>query len=330
MVINTHHGVFNVSKRIDKVRYIVLHYVGSGTSRAGNALANCKYFAGGNRNASAHYFIDDSGIWEYADPTKYYTWHCGDGNGKYGITNGNSIGIEVCINGDNPYTAKEISYLKELVPDLMRRFSVPANHVVRHYDASRKMCPYYYAKRSSEWGKLRNDITSMHKDGWVKESGKWHYYLDNKKVTNAWRTDTNGWCYLDANGEVAKDKWVNWKGNWYYLNANGYMVKSEWVKDSKGWCYVCDNGKMMKSAWFKWKGDWYYLDANGHMLTNEWKSDSVSWCYLGADGKTLKNKWLKWEGSWYYLDANGYMVTGEQVISNVTYIFESNGKLREA
>lgn len=160
MKINVYHGKYNIAKRNTAVKYIVMHYVGSGSSSAGNALANCKFFAGGNRDASAHYFVDDSGIWEYADPKTYATWHCGDGGGKYGITNQNSIGVEVCINGDKPYTDKEIAYLKELIPHLMKSFNVPASNVVRHFDASRKRCPYYYVRRPAEWEKLKKIITS--------------------------------------------------------------------------------------------------------------------------------------------------------------------------
>lgn len=159
MKINKSHGIYNIQKRSMAVKYIVVHYTGSGTSAAGSALANCKYFAGGDRQSSAHYFIDDSGIWEYADPKTHFTWHCGDGHGKYGISNANSIGIEVCMNGDRPYTESEIKYLTELVLYLMNRFDIPADHVVRHYDASGKLCPLYYAKRSTEWTTLRNRIT---------------------------------------------------------------------------------------------------------------------------------------------------------------------------
>lgn len=163
MQINKHHGKYNIVRRSSKPTYIVCHYTGSGTSKAGSALANCKYFARANRNASAHYFIDDSGIWEYADPSTYTTWHCGDGHGKYGITNSNSIGIEVCMNGNNPYTQTEIDYLKQLVQHLMSQFGIPADHVVRHYDASRKRCPYYYTPAgtggNAAWSTLRAYIT---------------------------------------------------------------------------------------------------------------------------------------------------------------------------
>lgn len=156
--IKQYHGKYNIQKRTVSVKYIVIHYVGAGTSAAGSALANCKYFAGGNRNASAHYFIDDEYIYEYANPCAYATWHCGDGRGKYGITNSNSIGIEVCNNG-GPYTSAEIDRLTFLVQKLMQQFKVSPDCVVRHYDASRKQCPLYYVQHADEWTQLRNQIT---------------------------------------------------------------------------------------------------------------------------------------------------------------------------
>ena len=71
--ISKYHGSYNISKRTQDVKYIVCHYVGSGNSSVGSARANCQYFSGGSRNASAHYFIDDGSIYEYADPSEYYT-----------------------------------------------------------------------------------------------------------------------------------------------------------------------------------------------------------------------------------------------------------------
>lgn len=162
MNINKLHGQYNINTRTEPVRYIVVHYTGDGTSKAGAAKNNCIFFGrGGSDDSSAHYFIDDGGIWEYADPKKYYTWHCGVkyGGGDPNIGNRNSIGIEVCMDGDRPFTETEIRYLTELVLYLMNRFSIPASHVVRHWDASHKMCPYYYALRTNEWRKLRDRIT---------------------------------------------------------------------------------------------------------------------------------------------------------------------------
>lgn len=152
------HGTYNRSYHYGSYKYIVIHYTGSGTSKKGAAKANCIYFGGGDRNSSAHYFVDDGSIYEYLNPSKYYAWHCGDGKGAYGITNANSIGIEVCLNGDKPYTDKEIARVTWLVQYLMKQYNIKPENVVRHYDASRKMCPYFYAKRKDKWTALRKQL----------------------------------------------------------------------------------------------------------------------------------------------------------------------------
>lgn len=164
MQINRYTSYNNTSRRSASVQYIVVHYTGSGSSRAGNALANCKYFAGGYRGASADFFIDDSGIWQYNPDTHgRNTWAIGDGHGRYGKTNANSVSIEVCNNGGE-YTATQKSYLQQLVRSLMSEFGVPADRVVRHWDCSRKCCPAPYAPNGEDpsgarWSALHALIT---------------------------------------------------------------------------------------------------------------------------------------------------------------------------
>lgn len=167
--IKQYHGKYNRGKRTSVIKFIVVHYTGSGSPKTGSAKANCVYFSGGNRKASAHYFIDNGSIYEYANPKQYYTWHVGDGKGKYGIdgvaiTNANSIGIEVCQNGNNPYTEEEIKRLEWLVKKLMKEYNIPSKNVVMHWHASQKLCPYYYAetasKRHNQWKNLHARITS--------------------------------------------------------------------------------------------------------------------------------------------------------------------------
>lgn len=155
MQINKHHGSYNKSRRNGSVQYIVVHYTGG----TGSAKNNCIYFAGGNRNASADYFIDpDGSIWEYSDPASgYYTWAVGDGRGKYGITNASSCHIEV-VNTGGPFTEAQVKSIAELVSMLRSKFGVPASRVVRHYDASRKQCPAYYVD-PARWNQLHARIT---------------------------------------------------------------------------------------------------------------------------------------------------------------------------
>ena len=130
---------YNRVSRSGRIRYIVIHDTGN-KAKGANADAHFNYFNGGNRNASEDFFVDDKKILQVNDYTKYYTWHVGDGKGKYGITNANSVGIEICVNADGNYDA---AYLKavELTKYLMGVLGIDDSHVVRHYDASRKNCP---------------------------------------------------------------------------------------------------------------------------------------------------------------------------------------------
>lgn len=155
MQINQYHGSYNRSYRRASIEYICIHY----TAGSGSARNNCIYFSNGDRSASADYFVDDNGIWEYNDPSEgYYTWAVGDGHGAYGITNSNSISVEV-VNDGGPFSETEINYLCELVPYLMSKYGVSADNVRRHYDASRKHCPEYYVNNSA-WNELRSRITN--------------------------------------------------------------------------------------------------------------------------------------------------------------------------
>lgn len=124
----------------EKIKYIVIHDTGN-TSLKSDALAHYNYFNNGVRNASAHYFVDDKRIVQCV-LDENTSWHCGDGKGKFGINNYNSIGIEICVNKDGDYD-KSIQNCIELVVELMKKHSIEYyNHLVRHYDASRKICPH--------------------------------------------------------------------------------------------------------------------------------------------------------------------------------------------
>lgn len=139
MLIEKKHIKYNFSSRNgQEIEYIVIHDTGNTTASA-NADMHYKYFNSANRRASAHYFVDDKKIIQTVDDTNA-SWHCGDGKGKYGIANQNSIGIEICVNSDGNYE-KAIANAVELTKMLMQKYSIPVERVVRHYDASRKLCP---------------------------------------------------------------------------------------------------------------------------------------------------------------------------------------------
>ena len=135
---------YNRSTRTQPIKYIVIHDTGNRSAGA-DAQSYFNYFNSANRDSSADFFVDDKDIWQVNDYAKYYTWHCGDGKGKYGITNQNSIGVEMCINSDGDYE-NAYNNLIEVTKYLMDKLNITADYVVRHYDASRKNCPQTFTE----------------------------------------------------------------------------------------------------------------------------------------------------------------------------------------
>ena len=137
-------------------KYIILHYTGNKGDTAKN---NVDYFYGGNRNASAHFFVDDTSIWQSVEEFNY-SWNCGDGGGSYGITNRNTLAIEMCCQSNGEVSAKTEANTIELVRYLMNKYNIPTERVVRHYDASRKICPNWSANNWSRWTKFKEKLAN--------------------------------------------------------------------------------------------------------------------------------------------------------------------------
>lgn len=138
--INKKISAYNHYNGRDGVKYIVIHPTGNSGDTAKN---NVDYFSRANRNASAHFFVDDNSIWQSVEEYNG-AWHVGDGHGRYGITNRNSIGIEMCGTDNGYISDKTIENTIELTKYLMDKYDIDTGHVVRHYDASRKCCPYQF------------------------------------------------------------------------------------------------------------------------------------------------------------------------------------------
>ena len=160
----------HISERETKIKYIVIHDTANKSEKAG-AIAHKNYFLTTNRKASADFVIEENKIIKLNNYEKYFTWHCGDGKGKYGITNSNSIGIEMCINSD-ANMQKTINSTIILVYKLMKELKIPIERVVRHYDASRKICP-----ASLSYDNWR---------GWVKFKNALHDYIEEQEDENSY------------------------------------------------------------------------------------------------------------------------------------------------
>lgn len=82
-----------------------------------------------------------------------------DGQNKYGIGNGNSISIEICINKDSNNDIAVANAI-ELTKYLMKQYNINIDKVVRHYDASRKNCPQSFNNNGdwSKWTWFKNQL----------------------------------------------------------------------------------------------------------------------------------------------------------------------------
>lgn len=164
------------SRNGQKIKYIVIHWVGAVSTAKNNAA----YFAGGERNASAHFFVDDSSIWQSVECSRS-AWHCGGGfqggGGRafYGkCINSNSIGIEMCCKrkkGKLYITDKTVKNTGELVRYLQEKYDIPDSRVIRHYDVTGKACPGTYLT-SGRWSVLHTALTGAVKAKKKPASGK--------------------------------------------------------------------------------------------------------------------------------------------------------------
>lgn len=174
----------NESRQGWSVNYIVIHYVGA----VSTAHDNARYFAGGDRQASAHYFVDEDEIWQSVEESRA-AWHCGgplqgpNGHSFFNLcTNRNSIGIEMCVvkeKGKYIIKTGTVDNTAWLVQKLMKKYGVPKNHVIRHFDVTGKECPDAYPEYAPTdhllsgpaWERFRDRITGTQVESKITLSG---------------------------------------------------------------------------------------------------------------------------------------------------------------
>ena len=180
--INKFSTVHTTAKPNREIKYIVIHYTAGVTSKAGSAVNTADYYPRSN-NVSADFTVDDScAVCYNGDAPNRFTWHCGGnkyntrGGSLYGkCTNANSIGVEICSTNSTgkmqnandrsySFTSAAVNNAVELVRQLMKWYSIPAENVIRHYDVTGKPCPGIYgwnADSGSEdaWNDFKRHIS---------------------------------------------------------------------------------------------------------------------------------------------------------------------------
>ena len=143
------------------IEYIVLHYTATVSSKPGTARNVCRWWDKDGKQASADFVVDNSTIVQYTPSIEdCYCWHCGGrklatGGGRLyrTVTNRNSIGIELCsYRTDNNtgataeapgwlFTEQVLANAAGLVRWLQRKYTIPSDRVVTHFDVTGKLCP---------------------------------------------------------------------------------------------------------------------------------------------------------------------------------------------
>ena len=145
-------------RKLSDIAYLVLHYTGN---RGDTAKNNADYFAREVTGTSAHYFVDENEVWQSV-PDGHAAWHCGTKGAYYhpACRNANSIGVEVCmLDKHGKLRQGSVDRAAALVRELMQRYGIPADRVVRHYDVTHKDCPAPMVSDPALWQAFQNKLT---------------------------------------------------------------------------------------------------------------------------------------------------------------------------
>lgn len=138
------------SRKGHKIEWIIFHYpVAPGC----NAKWCYEYYSKTNVSKSAHFAIDERSI-ECMVPCDLAAWHCSTSGLKTfcGANNLNSIGIDLMdrklscksksVCDDDWYIPeKTLDLAADFTARLMDIFCIDIDHVIRHFDVTRKQCP---------------------------------------------------------------------------------------------------------------------------------------------------------------------------------------------
>ena len=211
-------------------KFLILHFTGNAKDTAKD---NGTYFWGGNRGASAHYFVDDNSIYQVVEDKKG-AWHIG--NSVTEPNNKNSIGIEMCCSGNYEVSEKTEANALELVKYLMNKYNISINNVRTHAEVTNygKTCPNWNANNWQRWknfkNKLNNKPTEVEKVSVI--NGEWRVkVLQN---TNLW-LDTH---YSTVGGRVTKGQILNVT----QMTKDGqfFVVDGKYLVNSHKYNYVCN------------------------------------------------------------------------------------------
>lgn len=148
-----------------QIDYLVIHFTANDGDTAQN---NADYFARENISTSAHYFVDENAVWQSVRDADI-AWHCGTRGTYYHphCRNANSIGIELCSRiegGKYVFRPGTVDNAVQLARQLIGKYGIAADHVVRHYDVTHKNCPAPFVENAAAWQDFKRRLTEQEVD----------------------------------------------------------------------------------------------------------------------------------------------------------------------
>lgn len=173
--------------RTQPIQYIVVHYT---ANKGDTAQNNLDYFARVKTGTGAHYFVDENEVCQSVKDTDV-AWHCGSDHPAHPYCrNANSMGVEMC-DSVGAVPAATMARTAALVRELMGRYNIPADHVLRHYDVTGKRCPAPWVDSPREWAAfkamLEEDDDMLTQEQFNAMAEAWLAQRGGQPLTQAWQ-----------------------------------------------------------------------------------------------------------------------------------------------
>lgn len=214
--------------------YIVIHETDNYAKGAGaRRHAEAQFL--GHLSTSVQYYSGSDGIWQAAEHT--------DGTYSIGIeyggnhvvrdaNNRNTINIEICVNSDGDYGKARQNAVK-LVKYLIQVTGIPAERVIRHFDAKGKYCPRKMMDSPELWEDFKKQISGQG------GAGEEAVQPENKKPEKPAENKKEVWYRVGS----------GWKGGICQKQTGAYHNRDFAIADCKPGQNVYDeNGKVLYSG----------------------------------------------------------------------------------
>lgn len=195
--------------RTQTIQYCVIHYT---ANRNDSAKDNVDYFARTVTKTSAHYFVDETSIWQSVKDSDI-AWAVGANSYKHSkCRNANSISIEMCNSYDN-VPNKTFENATDLAAKIMVEYNIPIENLLRHYEVTGKQCPRPYVLDVNKWTNFKSVVAKKIED--IKDEQEWNNMTDEKFAEYADRYFAN----------KAKESASSWSFEYLsWVKDNGIMV----------------------------------------------------------------------------------------------------------